>query len=134
MPDSTTTNYGWSYPTVGADSSTWGTTLNNTIIAVDAQMFTNSGNGLLKANNLSDVANAGTARTNLGLGSAATQASTAFVAAGTACLTANNLSDVTAATARTNLGLGTSATQNHTVSTSGPSGGADGDTWDVVAT
>jgi hypothetical protein len=35
---------------------------------------------LLKANNLSDLGNAGTARTNLGLGSAATQASSAFAA------------------------------------------------------
>jgi hypothetical protein len=40
-----------------------------------------------------------TARTSLGLGSAATQASSAFLQ------TANNLSDVTASTARTNLGL-----------------------------
>lgn len=43
-------------------------------------------------------------RSDLGLGSAATQAATAFAQ------TANNLSDVTASTARTNLGLGTAAT------------------------
>jgi hypothetical protein len=47
---------------------------------------------------------ASTARTNLGLGSSATNASTVFAQV------ANNLSDVTASTARTNLGLTSLAT------------------------
>jgi hypothetical protein len=98
----------------------------------------------VKANNLSDLASASAARTNLGLGTAATSASTDFAPAlgaddnyvtdaekvvigntsGTntgdqdlsgLAVKANNLSDLTsAATARTNLGLGTAATSAST--------------------
>lgn len=64
---------------------------------------------LSAAANLSDLANAATARTNLGLGTAAVQNVGFFLQ------TANNLSDVPVpATARTNLGLGSAATQNIT--------------------
>lgn len=130
MSDSTTTNYGWSYPTVNADSDTWGTTVNATIIAIDGQMKTNATAACQTAHNLSDLANAGTARTNLGLGTAATHAATDFALASAALLAANNLSDLgTVATARTNLGLGTAAVKNITVSASTPSGGSDGDLW-----
>lgn len=78
MVDSTTPNYGWFYPTNNADADTWGLTLNTTIIAIDAQVKTVSdaiatGDNLrlAKASNLSDLASAATARTNLGLGTAA---------------------------------------------------------------
>ncbi|MGW3196329.1 right-handed parallel beta-helix repeat-containing protein [Streptomyces sp. NPDC001118] len=77
---------------------------------------------LLAANNLSDLANPGTARGNLGLGGAATLnvgTAAGTVAAGNdsritgAAQTGNNLSDLfNASTARTNLGLGGAATLN----------------------
>lgn len=36
----TTTNYSWTYPTVGSDQDSWGGTLNTTIIAIDTQVKT----------------------------------------------------------------------------------------------
>jgi len=72
---------------------------------------------LTVANNLSDLNNAGTARTNLGLGTIATQAanSVAITGGSVAGITDLAIADggtgaSTASAARTNLGLGTAAT------------------------
>ena len=84
--------------------------VDNTDQVVSVNTRTGAVTGLLDAvNNLSDLVNVPTARTNLGLGTAATSASSDFLAV------ANNLSDLgDAATARTNLGLGTAATSAST--------------------
>ncbi len=144
MADGATTNYGWKKPENGASSDTWGIKWNENADDIDSDLkaVENKADArLVKANNLSDLTNAATARTNLGLGTAAVQASSAFDAAGAAasaqsnainasCQRASNLADLAnPSTARGNLGLGTGAVRNITVSASGPSGGSAGDVW-----
>jgi hypothetical protein len=126
-------------PTIG--QLNWGPPLNTALETLDTEAtsavptsnaYTDSSivnevtraNGayLAKTANLSDLSNAGSARSNLGLGNAATKnvgTTAGTVAAGDdsrlagTLIAANNLSDLTnATTARTNLGLGTSAIAN----------------------
>lgn len=86
---------------INADSVLKAMTFTNFMAAVQAELGDDL---LLVANNLSDLANAAAARSNLGLGTAAVLASSALFQV------ANNLSEVSnAATARTNLGAAASA-------------------------
>ena len=95
--------------------------------AVNGSLLTNlpaAGGGLVAANNLSDLVSASSARTNLGLGTAALSATTDFQAASSVLSTLAAVSvtsagtalldDADAAAQRTTLGLGTAATQAST--------------------
>jgi microcystin-dependent protein len=69
MPDTFTTNLNLTKPEVGASRDTWGTKLNANMDSLDTQIHARA----RKDANLSDLTNVGTARTNLGLGTAATR-------------------------------------------------------------
>lgn len=111
MADTNTTNLNLTKPEVGASSDTWGTKINTNLDTID---------GLFDAGPALKVAKGGTgattssgARTNLGLGSIATQNSSAVAITGG---TVSGITDLAvadggtgasdAAGARTNLGLG----------------------------
>lgn len=111
MADSYTPNYNFIRPEPGGSVDTWGLKLNSNWGDVDTILHAIQQNvdavvddALLRANNFSDVADPITARSNLGLGSAATQSDNRYAHRG------NNLSDLQSASdARTNLGLGSAA-------------------------
>lgn len=139
----TTTNYGWTYPTVNADSGTWGGILNTAIQAIDTSLKTVSDASKVASNLSSGVVPSarGGAGTVSGImkanGSGTVSAATASVdycpaSSGSSILYGNGsggLSNVTIGTGLTFSG-GTISTRGQTVSTSTPSGTpTDGDTW-----
>jgi len=94
-------------------SSTVTTTELGYLSGVTSAIQTQINTKLTASNNLSDLTNAATARTNLGLGTAAQLASGTFATSGHThtdfLVKASNLSDLTnTTTARTNLGIGLS--------------------------
>lgn len=149
-----TTNYGWAVPINQGSVDTWGLIINATLEDVDAVVFTNHALTAKRANNLSDLASASTARTNLGLTAAAT------TAIGTSGATipllngentwANPQTFTGAATFGSTVAVGGIVTRTDqgghlwhnnsarpsgaiTVSTSAPSGGSNGDVWMRIA-
>ena len=138
MPDTTTTNYGWTQPEVNASTDTWGTKLNASLGDIDADLKTvadlaalaystavsaggtPAGVLLLTGGTMtghitlinSDPTNANHAARKSYVDGAYTAASAAQSTANAAAVKSANLSDLTnAATARTNLGLGALATK-----------------------
>jgi len=53
---STTTNYGWTKPTVGGDADTWGTELNGTLDDIDGQVKANEGAIILASGPITQAA------------------------------------------------------------------------------
>lgn len=111
MADTNTTNLNLTKPEVGASSDTWGTKVNANFDAVD-QLF-DAGPALKVAKGGTGATTSSGARTNLGLGSIATQNANAVAITGG---TVSGIADLAvadggtgasdAAGARTNLGLG----------------------------
>jgi hypothetical protein len=107
MADSTTTNYAFTKPEVGSSTGTWGGKLNTNWDDLDADLATLA----VKGNNLSDLTNAATALTNLGLTSTAAELNILDGVTSTAA-ELNLLDGVTATTAELNYSDGvTSAIQ-----------------------
>jgi len=123
MADTTTTNVSLTKPEVGASADSWGTKINTNFDTLD-NLFT-TGPALLITKGGTGATTASAARTNLGLGTVATESTVPVAKGGTGAttLTANNVL----------LGNGTSALQVVAPSTSGNVLTSNGTTWTSAA-
>ena len=112
MADTTTTHLNLTKPEIGASEDTWGTKINADLDLVDTAVYAR----LIVASNLSDLASASTARTNLGLGTAATTAAADYATAAQG-VKADASVQTTATTGQANLPSGTTAQRTATPST-----------------
>lgn len=120
MADTTLTPTGLTQIEVGASEDTWGTKLNSNASTLNGMYDDVGGQPALKvANGGTGSTTASGARSNLGLGSMATQAAAGVAITGGSVTGITDLTvadggtgSSTASGARTNLGLGTAATQN----------------------
>lgn len=113
MADTTTTVLSLTKPEVGASSDTWGTKINTNLDTIDGLFDT--GSYLKVANGGTGAGTAANARTNLGLGTMATQDASAVAITGGTIIGITDLAVAdggtgagTAADARTNLGAAAS--------------------------
>jgi hypothetical protein len=127
---------------IGGSTVTASVTELNYVDGVTSAIQTQLDAKAVKANNLSDLTNAATARTNLGLGSLAIKSTVNNDDwSGTDLSVANGgTGSSTASGAVSNLGftitassVGTNSYGTKTISTSSPSGGSDGDVWYKVS-
>jgi hypothetical protein len=145
-----TTNYDWAVPVNAGSVDTWGLIINATLEDVDNVVFANQALTLKIANNLSDIPSPAAARGNLNLTTASTtplgtsgatipllNGTNTWANAQTFSAAATFGSTVAVGGLVTRTGQGGHLFHNNsarpsgaiTVSTSTPSGGANGDIW-----